>query len=81
MWNHGITGSPGLERLGSMIIRLARMSLYDKLQHGQVQLRAAGIENDIGDAFKIESIKEIVKERDPPGVKKVKIVVSPRSTF
>ncbi len=81
MWNNEITGSPGLEKLGIMVIRLARMVIYDKLQCGQVQLRAAGIKNEIGDSFKVESIKEIVKERELPAVKKVKVIVSPRSTF
>jgi len=81
MWKNGFTGSPGLEKLGIMTIRLARMVLYNKLQCGQTQLRAIGIENDIGDSFKAASIKDIVEERAAPKEKKVKIVVSPRSTF
>lgn len=81
MWKHGFTGSPGLEKLGIAVIRLSRLVLYHKLQCGQAQLRAIGIENEIGDSFKAQSLKEITKERLAPKDKKVRIVVSPRSTF
>jgi hypothetical protein len=64
-----------------MTIRLARLVLYNKLQCGQTQLRALGIENDIGDSFKVESIKEIVHERTQPKDRKVKFVITPGSDF
>jgi hypothetical protein len=80
MWNHGFTNSPGLEKLGIMTIRLMRMVLYDKLQCNQTQLRALGIENDMAEAFKAETIKEIVKTRKQRD-KRVKFIVLPRSDF
>ena len=81
MWISKFPGPPGLEKLGIMTVRLARLVLYNKLQRGQAQLQALGIENDIADSFKAESIKEIVKEREKLKKGTVKFITTRGSTF
>lgn len=73
MWTKDLRPGRGLEKLGLIAARLARIVLYQKLGRGEAQLRAAGIDANIVNAFKAQALRENVqftqKIKEAPEVK------------
>lgn len=66
-WNLGLQPNKKLEQLSEITLRLARISLYRKLQNAESQLRAMGVPNNLSDGFK-KSSDDLLKEafKKPP---------------
>ncbi len=61
MWTKDLGPGRGLEKLGMITARLARIALYQKLERGEAQLKAAGIDAEILKAFKAQAPRDAVQ--------------------
>jgi hypothetical protein len=80
MWKQNTANPKGLVDLANLAARLMRLSLYEKLSYGDVQLRAAGIPESLSDAYKVHAVHQLQKSRKKK-TKMVTITTTHRSTF
>ena len=59
-WVQGFDPTAKMVQLGEMTLRLARISLFQRLQQAESQLKAMGVPNDISQAF-LKSSEEMLK--------------------
>jgi hypothetical protein len=67
--------------LGDITLRLARVSLYQRLQQAESQLKSMGVPNDLGNAFLVASEEVLKKGFKKPEYRAIKVDTTTNSTF
>jgi len=63
MWMNKRTTPDGLVHLAELTSRIMRMVLYRKIQQGDMQLRAAGVDSELSGAYKVHAVNQIKKSQ------------------
>jgi hypothetical protein len=86
-WTHGPQDFSKLNALGSIVARLMRLSLFDKIQRGEAQLVAQGLPPGLSELYKEHAIAErytLIPQKDEileVAEDLVKVTTTERSTF
>lgn len=80
-WSNGLGPNQKIAQLSEITLRLARISLYRRLQQAESQLNTMGVPNQIGEIFRKTSADMLKDGFKKPEFRCIQVNTTPDSVF